>query len=308
MQISDATAAFAAALCERDDLAPNSVTAYSADVEAFSRFLGPHFQVEEITASDVSRFVEMLVCSSLKRSSARRRLAGVRRFCRWLETEGLLAFNPATAHRIKPSRQRPLPQALSAAEASTLLQWTEAESRGRSALNAASGTSSAVTHLLVAILLATGVRVSELCEADVAAVSSADGSFRVTGKGRRERTVYLPDAICSRLIAYIDSRAASPAEPLLLNRVDARLSARAACERVTSSARLAGIERRVTPHMLRHTSATLHLERGTDIRIVQRLLGHANISTTEIYTHVSDSALRRAVEAASVVDRLMEPQ
>ena len=131
-----------------------------------------------------------------------------------------------------------------------------------------------------------------------------DGSsIRVFGKGSRDRVAYVADPGLRReLLRLIRARSAAgyPSGPLFRNNRGAPLRPQSIRSRLRRHAREAGLTRRVTPHMLRHTAATLLIESGVDIRFVQRLLGHSSIATTEIYTHVSDEALRTTLERADV--------
>lgn len=130
--------------------------------------------------------------------------------------------------------------------------------------------------------------------------------MRILGKGNRERTVFVTDrGLREELCGYLVSRhgtAAPPDRPLLLSEDRNRpVSAAQIRSAIAELARTAGLTRHVTPHMLRHTAATMLLESGTDIRFVQRLLGHRSILTTQIYTHVSDRALRAAIARADIL-------
>jgi integrase/recombinase XerD len=163
------------------------------------------------------------------------------------------------------------------------------------------------TLLAVALMVATGVRVHEVVGIECRDVDLGGRSLRLTGMGRRERQVFLTnDWITSLTSAYLEARTElSPMHShLLFNRRLAPLTTTAMRARLAIAARDAGLSARVTPHMLRHTAATQLIEAGVDIRYIQRLLGHASLSTTEIYTHVSDRALKRVVSDADILGRL----
>jgi integrase/recombinase XerD len=162
------------------------------------------------------------------------------------------------------------------------------------------------TLLAVAVMFSTGLRVSEAVGIRCSDLDIPERSVRVTGKGSRERTVFFPGEWMSHLLnSYLATRSVLGIEhPLLFfNRLGAPLSSAAMRTRLDKAANRAGIVRRITPHMLRHSAATQLIESGVDIRYVQRLLGHSSLSTTEIYTHVSDSALRGMVATANVLER-----
>jgi len=153
-------------------------------------------------------------------------------------------------------------------------------------------------------MLATGLRVSEVAGIRCVDLDLADSSVRVRGKGSRERTVFLPDPWTKHFVgAYVNTRANLRVahQWLLFSSTGTPMSSAAIRTRLTKAGDDARLLRRITPHMLRHSAATHLIESGVDIRYVQRLLGHASLSTTEIYTHVSDVALRRKVAQANVL-------
>jgi site-specific recombinase XerD len=155
-------------------------------------------------------------------------------------------------------------------------------------------------------MIATGVRVNEVVSIRCQDIDLSGRRLRIVGKGRRERQVFLTnDWIESLTAAYLRTRAALAVEhaQLLFNRRRDPLTTAAMRSRLAAAASDAGIGARVTPHMLRHTAATQLIEAGVDIRYIQRLLGHASLSTTEIYTHVSDPALLQVVSDADVLGR-----
>ena len=167
------------------------------------------------------------------------------------------------------------------------------------------------TLLAVALMVATGVRVNEVVSIRCQDIDLPGRSVRIVGKGRRERHVFLTnDWIGGLTRAYLRTRASLDVghSQLLFNRRYDPLTAPAMRVRLSSAAREAGLGARVTPHMLRHTAATQLIEAGVDIRYIQRLLGHASLSTTEIYTHVSDRALMRVVSDADVLGRRLQPR
>ncbi len=165
------------------------------------------------------------------------------------------------------------------------------------------------TLLAVALMVSTGVRVHEVVGFRCQDLDLTNRAIRLIGKGRRERQVFLTnDWIATLTEAYLTVRGTFdlPHSHLLFNLQFEPLTTAAMRTRLAKAASAAGIEMRVTPHMLRHTAATQLIEAGVDIRYIQRLLGHASLSTTEIYTHVSDRALMRVVSEADILGRLME--
>jgi integrase/recombinase XerD len=156
-------------------------------------------------------------------------------------------------------------------------------------------------------MVATGIRVGELCKLRVQDASPDALSLRVHGKGSRDRVVYVTDvALRADLTSLMAARRRQGgiATSIFINRVGSDLRPQSIRSGLRRAAENLGLTRRVTPHMLRHTAATLLIETGVDIRIVQRLLGHSSIATTELYTHVSDEALRTTLERANVLSTI----
>jgi len=147
------------------------------------------------------------------------------------------------------------------------------------------------------LLYATGLRVSELAGLDLDDVDRAQQTVRVLGKGRKERIVPFGSRAAAALAAYLEGRG-DAAGPLFVNPRGARLTVRSLHTIVRRSARSTGITRRVSPHTLRHTFATHLLDAGADLRVIQELLGHSRLSTTQRYTHVGADQLMRVYDAA----------
>jgi site-specific recombinase XerD len=292
------------------DLSPHTVRAYESDIAAFEKHLGLSALVAAIDSDRLIGFIEEQRAAGLAPASIRRRAAGVRGFCRWLLSCRLLDDDPWAGASIPRGRSRRLPRLLTAHELERLLRSLRdaAGLDGAIDANKAVDRPHAATMLLaVALMVATGVRVHETVSIRVGDVDLTSGSVRITGKGRRERQVFLPnDWIRDLTRAYMTTRVALGVAhgQLLFNLHRDPLTAAALRSRLAKAAADAGLPARVTPHMLRHTAATQLIEAGVDIRYIQRLLGHASLSTTEIYTHVSDGALKRVVSDADVLGRV----
>jgi site-specific recombinase XerD len=294
------------------DLSPHTVRAYDGDVEALERHLGGGASVASICKDSLIEFFEAQRAGGLSPSSLRRRAAGLRGFCTWLSEQELLDEDPWTHTVISIGRSRRLPRAVPAHDLRRLLGFL----RGAAGLDAMSKRDAvparpheATTLLAVVLMVGTGMRVNEVVGLKCADVDLPSRSVRLLGKGRRERHVFLPnDWIASLTRAYLRSRATlSPSHPhLLFNLHGAPLTTSAVRLRLAKASRAARLRTHVTPHMLRHTAATQLIEAGVDIRYIQRLLGHASLSTTEIYTHVSDRALQRKLSEADVLGRFVQ--
>ncbi len=246
--------------------------------------------------------------------SIKRRASGLRGLCKWLLSRRLLDADPWIGATVALGRSRKLPRVLPGHELNRLFFYLQREAGVDNAGNIDDPLPhphESTTLLAVALMVATGVRVSELVGIQCHDIDLPSRSLKLTGKGRRERQVFLTNEwITSLTHAYIKTRnALGVTHPrLLFNLHHAPLSPPAMRSRLAKAAQQAGLNARLTPHMLRHTAATQLIEAGVDIRYIQRLLGHASLSTTEIYTHVSDRALRQVVSDADVLGRLPHPR
>lgn len=228
--------------------------------------------------------------AELAASSRARLLSTLRSFFRFLQAEGRRDGDP-TATIMAPRRGRHLPDVLSVAQVERLLAWGDGSPTGlrdRAALE---------------LLYGVGCRVGELCALDVADLDPSEAVVRLRGKGSKERQVPVGEPALAAVAAYLDGgrprlagRRPSPA--LLLNRRGGRLSRVSVWSLLKTAGAAAGLPGTVSPHTLRHSYATHLLEGGADLRVVQELLGHADISTTEIYTHVDRAWLAEAWRSA----------
>jgi site-specific recombinase XerD len=248
------------------------------------------------------------------RSSVAQRLAAIRSFYRWAARSGLAAGDP-WGGLSTPRLPRRLPRVLEVEQVERLLAAIEPEATeaAHSPLNDALVLRD---RALVETAYAAGLRIAELASATVADLDLSRGELRVTGKGRRQRIGLLGRPAREALAAYLatgrpvllarhtgtstDRRAAEPPEPaeLFLNHRGGPIGVRGLRYRLDALRARAGLPVGVSPHTLRHSFATHLLDGGADLRIVQELLGHANLATTQVYTHVSPGRLRTAYEAA----------
>lgn len=309
MEIKEARRQYHRWLLTRN-LSTHTIRAYDSDIGCFERHVGPTIQAAQIDRECVISFLELQRQSGLSPASLRRRASALRSFSQWMLSENHLTDDPWNGAAIAFGRSRKLPRFLPAHDLERLLAFLKTlagpEAWSGSAAAIQKRPHEGTTLLAIALMLATGVRVHEVVGIACRDVDVAGQTIRLVGKGRRERRVYLTNDWITRLTAaYLEARSAlSPTHPyLLFNLHYAPLTTSAMRSRLAKVAVAAGVSNRVTPHMLRHTAATQLIEAGVDIRYIQRLLGHASLSTTEIYTHVSDSALRRVVSSADVLGR-----
>ncbi len=283
----DPVAAFLEYLASERRASPHTLRSYAADLAGFNEFLG-HARVTGPAAVDarvVRAYVASLHQRGLARSSISRKLAAVRSCFRFLARRGFVESNPARQVRA-PRVPGRLPSFLPKDESKELLDRAPAATpAGRR------------DHAILELLYASGIRVAECCGLDVADLDRRQGTIRVLGKGGHERVVPVGDAALAAVDAYLSARAVAGGA-LFTNERGGRLTPRSVHRIVGRQARAAGIVRRVTPHTFRHTFATHMMGEGADLRLVQELLGHRRLSTTQRYTHVSPERLMTVYDAA----------
>jgi site-specific recombinase XerD len=314
VQLIHAHALWIRSLRATRDLSPHTIRAYDGDLSSFEVHLGAGTAVDRVDQEALVGYLAQQRDSGLSPASLRRRASALRSFCRWLEKQGLLEADPWTATTIAFGRSRKLPRVLPAHELDRLLGFLRHAAGASPHQQPTSALVSkrpheATTLLAVSLLVATGVRVHEVVGVRLLDVDLEGGIIRLLGKGRRERQVFLPNAWLTSLTrSYLTVRNgfALSHPHLLFNTHLDPLTPAAMRSRLGKAAEAAGLHTHVTPHMLRHTAATQLIEAGVDIRYIQRLLGHASLSTTEIYTHVSDRALKRVISEADVLGRLAQ--
>jgi integrase/recombinase XerD len=265
-------------------LAKNTIQSYARDLTGFLDYLGDDQQdAAAVTRDDITGFLGHLTEMGLRQSSQARILSALRGFFRHLHGEKLIPAAP-TDNVMAPKRGRPLPVVLSFEEVERLLAAPDIRTP-------AGFRDAAMLHTMYA----AGLRVSELVTLEVRDLNLDAGFLQALGKGNKRRLVPLGDwavALLGKYIAEIRPNAAPPTERVVFvsNRKKG-MSRQRFWQLVTRYAEMAGIRKRISPHKLRHSFATHLLEGGADLRSVQAMLGHADISTTQIYTHVTTAHL-----------------
>lgn len=272
----------------------NTVAAYRRDLDDYLGFLArAGIDLAEVDAGTLRAFLVDLETRGLKASSAARRLSCVRGFHKFLYAEGAAEADPSVAVS-GPRKGRSLPKVLSIAEVDRLLTVVQAAASASESPSA--GRRARRMVCLLELLYATGLRVSELVALPRAAGATRERYLFIKGKGGRERLVPLTEAARTAMAAHL---AAVPEDTAWLFPADSdsgHLTRQAFARDLKAVALQAGLRQdRVSPHVLRHAFASHLLQNGADLRIVQELLGHADISTTQIYTHVLDERLKAMV-------------
>jgi len=282
--MKDPLTAFLAYLEVERRASPHTVKSYRGDLEDFRTWVGSRASgPAELDVRDVRAYLATLHTRGLDPVSIARKLAAIRSWFRFLRRRGVVSDNPARQIR-GPRLAQKLVSFLPIDETVALMDAGDPAATARD-------------RAIVELLYASGLRVSELVGLDLRDVDLAEMTVRVLGKGGKERIVPFGDAAARALRACLDVRGAS-AGPVFLNRRGGRLTVRSVHTIVRRHARAAGIVRRVSPHTLRHTFATHLLDSGADLRMIQELLGHSRLSTTQRYTHVGSDQLLRIYDAA----------
>jgi len=266
-------------------LAENTLAAYRRDLEALDRGLGKKRRLEQTQREDLLRHLRSMRLEGRSARSVARWLVAARRFFAYLIEEGVRTEDP-TAHLDLPKAWRALPKVMSFDEVEALLAARDRE-EPRGLRDAA----------MLELLYATGLRVSELVGLKLGDVQFDAGYLRCMGKGSKERVVPMGAQADAALRAYLSTGRPEigkrRTDALFVNVRGSALSRQGFWKILKAHARSAGIRTPVSPHTLRHSFATHLLENGADLRSVQIMLGHADISTTQIYTHVNRERLRR---------------
>ncbi|MFH1208201.1 MAG: tyrosine recombinase XerC [Candidatus Omnitrophota bacterium] len=263
---------------------------YGIDLREFMKFIAEK-ELQGLTYLDIRSFLAFLKTREYSKSSISRKLACLRSFFKYLVRENVLAQNPA-AGIATPKKEKRLPSFMNLDEITKLLDapaknsWEEKRDKA-----------------ILEMLYSSGLRVSELAGLNHDDLDFFGGLVRVRGKGKKERIVPVGQTALNSLRAYWDMKA--PREianvikkPLFLSRIGSRLTDRSVRRMILKYVKRTGLGKEISPHTFRHSFATHMLDRGADLRSVQELLGHANLSTTQIYTHVTTQRLKDAYTAA----------
>jgi len=262
----------------------NTVKNYIKDIEQFVNFNDKKI---DVTEDDIKRFLQFLGKKKYGRNSIARKIVAVRNFYKFLIKTKRIEKNPFS-YILTPKAEKRLPGVLTEKETESLL-------------SAATGKDfiSLRDRTILELIYSTGIRVSELVNLNVSAVDFVNEEIKVLGKGGKERIVPAGTVALNILHCYLkELKKIDSSGVLFINRNKKRLTQRFVELMIKKYAKMADIKKKVTPHTLRHSFATHLLDRGADLRSVQELLGHSNLSTTQIYTHLSIQKLKKEYDKA----------
>jgi len=266
----------------------HTITNYTVDLDVFKGFLGDK-EIDTVDHLSLRRFLAELRAKNYAKRTVARKLASLRSFFRFLFREGHIKKNPITAV-LTPKLDKKLPVFLDTARIDRLLSTpTDKNIAGLR------------DRALLETLYSTGIRVSELVGLDLRDIDFISGVIKVSGKGAKERIVPIGEPALRAIRKYIDKRAGykvDDRDAVFLNKSGGRFTDRSVRRVLDKYIKICGIIEKISPHSLRHSFATHLLDRGADLRSVQELLGHMNLSTTQIYTHVTMERLKSVYDKA----------
>ncbi|MCR4662671.1 MAG: tyrosine recombinase XerC [Endomicrobiaceae bacterium] len=267
----------------------NTARAYSIDMYEFANFIKKNKNIELVQCdkNTIRDYLAGLYNKNLKKSSIIRKLAVLKSFYKFLVIASLIEVNP-TVSMATPKKDKRIPVFITEQEITKLFDLPDIDLRDRAMLE---------------LLYSSGIRIEELVSRNLKDINLFSGMLKVFGKGSKEREVPVGDKCLAAIKKYIDERRAKGLDcsvnaPMFLNVYGKRITSRGARKVLHNWFIKAGLMKKVSPHTLRHTFATHLLDHGCDIRSVQQMLGHKNLSTTQIYTHVTLESLRKVYNNA----------
>jgi len=302
------------------NLSKHTLKAYRIDFQQFQSCIGMKIDISLIDKNHILKFHNYLLNLELAPSSIKRKLVSLKAMFKWLELEEIILVSPFNKIRTNIKLPRALPKNVPASKLNNLIKKAKAElgvnryddynaNEISSLVTTKKALNKLTTLISIELMLCTGMRIGELSSIELASIDIFGRKIKLFGKGSRERFVYLPDVESCQLVkAYLKARfiATPTTSNFLVNSRGQPASTQFLRKILRELAQRASIEMHVTPHMLRHSAACELIESGLDIRFVQRLLGHSSISTTEIYTHVSDNLLKKKITQAKVRKRVIK--
>lgn len=266
---------------------PHTLLNYKLDLGGFFKFLG-EAEVESVDYLMLRRYLAFLREKNLSARSVARKLSALRSFFKFLTREGLLKADPATSLS-SPKQEKRLPSFLTEQEVFRVIESAFAkDSRDERGLR---------DRAILETFYSSGLRISELVGLNKEDIDFIGGIVKVRGKGKKERLVPIGEKALSAIRAYLDARK-KDSQSVFLNKNGTRITDRGVRNVVKKYIRAASVSQGVCPHTFRHSFATHLLNRGADLRSVQELLGHANLSTTQIYTHLTTEKLKNVYDKA----------
>lgn len=274
-------------------LSQNTIEAYMRDIEQFQHFILRQYDClpKDVARENIERYMDWLYDRGTKKSSQARQLSGIKSFFNYLLLKDMIASSPAELI-LPPKPAKVLPDTLSTDEIDRMIATID-DSSPKGIRDKA----------ILEVLYSCGLRVSELCNLRLGDLFFGEGYIRIIGKGDKQRLVPISGVACERIQRYKEVRTKKTTEDtLFLNNRGTKLTRVMIFNIIKQAALLAGVDKSISPHTLRHSFATHLLEGGANIRQVQEMLGHESILTTEVYTHLDTTNLRQTIDTHIHID------
>ena len=274
-------------------LSQNTIEAYMRDIKQFQHFILRQYDClpKDVARENIERYMDWLYDRGTKKSSQARQLSGIKSFFNYLLLKDMIASSPAELI-LPPKPAKVLPDTLSTDEIDRMIATID-DSSPKGIRDKA----------ILEVLYSCGLRVSELCNLRLGDLFFGEGYIRIIGKGDKQRLVPISGVACERIQRYKEVRTKKTTEDtLFLNNRGTKLTRVMIFNIIKRAAFLAGIDKSISPHTLRHSFATHLLEGGANIRQVQEMLGHESILTTEVYTHLDTTNLRQTIDTHIHID------
>ncbi|HIZ28321.1 MAG TPA: tyrosine recombinase [Candidatus Adamsella sp.] len=274
------------------NFSPHTILAYHKDVSDFLSYLGS-MDADRVQHKTIREYLASIQPHNYSKTTVSRKIAAIRTFYRYLYRERIVEANPADNIK-SPRKNKSLPKFLTETEAMSIIDAIET--------NTPAGFRN---HTILEVLFVTGMRISELCHLKFENLNLEQNEITVFGKGGKERIVLISNRAKKYMQSYMEKirpilckKEHSEEDFVFVNNTGFMLQPKSVYNVIKDTAKKLKIQKKVSPHVFRHSFATKMLEKGADLRIVQELLGHASISNTQIYTHVSTERLKQAYTKA----------
>ncbi|MCF7920331.1 MAG: tyrosine-type recombinase/integrase [Candidatus Cloacimonetes bacterium] len=300
MNIKDCIESFMFHCMYEKNLSPKTISAYSSDFEQFITFLkiiinDDNPDIIEIDKTVIKKYVEHLI-KTYQVKSVKRKVASLKAFLNHLEFEDIITVNPFRKIKMKLKIPQKLPNVLSLKEVKLIWKKAYQDLQDNQQNDTYSFLSVNRDIAILELLFGTGLRISELCSLKVQQIDFKNNIVQIFGKGAKERIIHLCNSEIIKSLKTYDKLIGVKnrnREYFFLNRLQEPISDQSVRLMIKKYAKLAKIDKNITPHTFRHTFATLLLEEGVDIKYIQHFLGHSSISTTQIYTHVNQKSQKK---------------
>ena len=267
-------------------LSKNTIKAYGVDLKGFINWLNNNKKIEYTKATElqINNYISFLFKSNLKSSSINRKISSIKALYLFLMKKNKIDISPI-AEIIVPKQEKYLPTSMSESEVEKLLKSPNSKLKIEKRDKA-----------MIEMLYATGVRISELINLKMTDIDTQRCVIKVLGKGSKERLIPFGESALEALNDYLKDRCKSPTKEIFLSNRGTKLTRQAFWQRIKIYLHREGLKESISPHTLRHAFATHLLNRGADLRSVQLLLGHSDLSTTQIYTHIAKQRLSEVLK------------